>query len=269
MGNTDEKERQIANLSVSKMGVAMRCPLQFRFRYKDRIPEPTPTNMLAGRVVHAVLEDALTDVIAGKSLPDAKTMDDWYLRQWDREWADAESKPWFGGWDFKGADNAAGIKEDCRGLIPLARTDVLPDIRPVLVEHEFAMDVDGVPIKGVLDLLEEGNLISDWKTAEKMSKSADDVDIQVSGYSEWKVKHFALDPETEVTKFRKIFLLYGRRPRVEIKEYDVNSRHRAFFRQAAVEIWKAVQADCYIPNPNGWWCGADWCYFWHGCKGAV
>jgi hypothetical protein len=260
---------EIANLSVTKMGCAMRCPLQFRFRYKDRIPEPTPINMFAGRIVHAILEDALTDVIAGKGLPAAPTMDDQYLKHWDREWAETESKPWFGGWDFGIDKDGTRLKEECRALLPLALYEVLPTIKPILVEHSFEMDVDGVPVKGVLDLMQEGNLLVDWKTGDKLPKSADAVDIQVAGYSEWKVRHFGLDTETEVTAFQKIFLIFGRRPRVEKKDYAVTSGHRAFFRQSAAEIWKAVQADCYIPNPNGWWCGEKWCSFWHGCRGAI
>ncbi|WP_245565436.1 RecB family exonuclease [Nocardioides insulae] len=56
-------------LSPSRAGDFLSCPLLYRFRTIDRLPEPTSVDALRGTLVHKVLED-LFDLPAGDRTPD-------------------------------------------------------------------------------------------------------------------------------------------------------------------------------------------------------
>ena len=47
----------LGSLSPSRAGDFMACPLLFRFRTVDRLPEPSSPDAVRGTVVHKVLED--------------------------------------------------------------------------------------------------------------------------------------------------------------------------------------------------------------------
>ena len=49
-------EQALLNLSPSSAGDFKSCPLKFKFRSIDRLPEPTSTAAARGSLVHAVLE---------------------------------------------------------------------------------------------------------------------------------------------------------------------------------------------------------------------
>jgi putative RecB family exonuclease len=59
----------IGSLSPSRAGDFMTCPLLYRFRTVDRLPEPSSPDAVRGTVVHKVLED-LFDLPASQRTPD-------------------------------------------------------------------------------------------------------------------------------------------------------------------------------------------------------
>src|SRR5579863_8004113 len=74
-------------LSPSRAGDFMTCPLLYRFRVIDRIPEPPTTATARGTLVHAVLE-RLFDLPAAGRTPDAAQ--DMLIPEWTRLCADDE-----------------------------------------------------------------------------------------------------------------------------------------------------------------------------------
>ena len=59
----------VGSLSPSRAGDFMTCPLLYRFRTVDRLPEPSSPDAVRGTVVHKVLEE-LFDLPAGHRTPD-------------------------------------------------------------------------------------------------------------------------------------------------------------------------------------------------------
>ncbi|WP_300401524.1 PD-(D/E)XK nuclease family protein [Nocardioides sp.] len=57
----------IGSLSPSRAGDFLQCPLLYRFRTIDRLPEPTSPDALRGTVVHKVLEDLFDVPAAGRT----------------------------------------------------------------------------------------------------------------------------------------------------------------------------------------------------------
>lgn len=56
------------SLSPSRAGDFQNCPLLYRFRVIDRLPEPADPMMVRGTLVHAVLEDLFADDAAARTL---------------------------------------------------------------------------------------------------------------------------------------------------------------------------------------------------------
>src|SRR5687768_13203654 len=59
----------LGSLSPSRAGDFMTCPLLYRFRTVDRLPEPSSPDAVRGTVVHKVLED-LFDLPAAQRTAD-------------------------------------------------------------------------------------------------------------------------------------------------------------------------------------------------------
>jgi putative RecB family exonuclease len=56
------------SLSPSRAGDFQNCPLLFRFRVIDRLPQPPDPVMVRGTLVHAVLEDLFAEAAPGRTL---------------------------------------------------------------------------------------------------------------------------------------------------------------------------------------------------------
>src|SRR5215813_1526113 len=64
-GVSEEQRSQLPSLSPSRAADFKTCPLLYRFRTIDRIPEPPTPDQARGTLVHAVLE-RLFDLPAGE-----------------------------------------------------------------------------------------------------------------------------------------------------------------------------------------------------------
>ncbi|MGA8986661.1 RecB family exonuclease [Aeromicrobium sp.] len=68
MDDTDAPQAVRRSLSPSRAGDFQTCPLLYRFRTIDRLPESPDPAMVRGTLVHAVLEDLFDDPSAGRTL---------------------------------------------------------------------------------------------------------------------------------------------------------------------------------------------------------
>jgi putative RecB family exonuclease len=69
------------SLSPSRAADFMQCPLLYRFRVIDRLPEAPNAAATRGTVVHAVLERVFDAPAAERSVPRARAM---VAREWER-----------------------------------------------------------------------------------------------------------------------------------------------------------------------------------------
>jgi putative RecB family exonuclease len=151
------------SLSPSRAGDFLTCPLLYRFRVIDRLPEPPSPAAARGTLVHAVLEHLFDEPAAGRTPEVARSL---LAPEWDRLAAqepelaglfesDAERATWL--------DEAAGMLdsyfrlEDPRRLEPAHRE---LSVRTVLAS--------GLQLRGYIDRLDvapSGDIrIVDYKT---------------------------------------------------------------------------------------------------------
>ncbi len=148
-------------LSPSRANDYMQCPLLFRFRVVDRLPEPPSPAAVRGTLVHAVLERLFDSPAGARTLDAARALlrPCWAAIVAERpECADlpdaADEDAWFGQAD--GLLRTYFTLEDPNRLEPAER------------ELAVSVEVDGIEMRGIIDRVDvapDGAVrIVDYKT---------------------------------------------------------------------------------------------------------
>jgi putative RecB family exonuclease len=149
-------------LSFSAISAYRACPLQFRFRYIDQLPEDTVSaSLVFGSAIHSCFQFHFQELLAGNDAPDLDTLLAVYQDAWDREskrivrFARGEDINTLGKLAERvlvafqhsplaqPAGRLIGVEEDLRGsLVPgcpdlLARVDLIEDAETELVVTDF------------------------------------------------------------------------------------------------------------------------------------
>ena len=175
-------------VSASRLNLWLKCPLAFRLRYIDCVPEPSTPSLFIGKQVHQGLERlyrrrqlGLETELEEVTVP--------LLAGWE-EAVNAE------GLQFASSQEEAKVRDQVVSLLA-AYFQQLPadESRPLAVETSLScplIDPEsgedlGIPLVGIVDLVlaeEAGPVIADFKTAAS-SKPPPDIqhEIQLSCYS--------------------------------------------------------------------------------------
>ncbi|MFD4933970.1 RecB family exonuclease [Streptomyces virginiae] len=157
-----------SSLSPSRASDFMQCPLLYRFRVIDRLPEKPSAAATRGTLVHAVLERLFDHPAQERTAPAAKAL---LPGQWDRL---LESKPELMGL-FPEGDEGAGLARwltEAEALVE--RWFTLEDpTRLEPVEREFFVETElgsGLRLRGIIDRVDvapTGEVrIVDYKTGK-------------------------------------------------------------------------------------------------------
>ncbi len=148
-GAPDPADARVPGLSPSRANDFMQCPLLFRFRVVDRLPEPPSEAAARGTLVHAVLE-RLYDAPAGDRTPEHA------LSLLGPQWESLqEARPEYA--DLVG--DAAGLEAWLGRAGELVGTyfrledpnRLEPRSRELAVRHQLA---DGPQLRGIVDRLD-------------------------------------------------------------------------------------------------------------------
>lgn len=278
--DSTEPPAMMRNLSVSKIETALLCGLKLKYGYVDRLPKLAAWVLVAGNVLHEILEFALREFVKTGKYPDWKALDDLYEPTWTRRIAQEESKKDFIGWENRPDDPREKIHREYRPLIRLAREEVLPTLNPwrfgdePVIEYKIELELDSevgpFPLLGYIDYLDASGVLMDWKTTSlnkegELSKRAQRTWLQFAAYSLWA---YPIVGE-ENLPCEKIFLVRGEKPFVKRKPFVVGPAHREWFVKVAASVWKMIKTGLYLPNTEGWWCSPDFCPFFGGCRGEI
>ncbi|MFC7310581.1 RecB family exonuclease [Streptomyces monticola] len=164
-----------ASLSPSRASDFMQCPLLYRFRVIDKLPEKPSEAATRGTLVHAVLERLFDAPAAERTAPRAKSL---IPGQWDRlRTAKPELEELFAG-DGEGADDEGAGERMARWLAQAESlverwftledpTRLEPAERELFVETELE---SGLKLRGIIDRVDvapTGEVrIVDYKTGK-------------------------------------------------------------------------------------------------------
>lgn len=252
--NTPRK-RTIA-LSPSRASDYQKCPLSYRFRAIDKIPEPKTVAQVKGTLVHAVLEQLHQSPREERTYPAAV----------------AQLKPQWRAMQEKDADLLELVPED--NLL-----DFLVDARELLkgyfhMENPAGFDCDavekyvdtvlpnGVPVRGFIDRVDvapTGEVrVVDYKTGKKpQPRYSQDAQFQMKFYALVYWRLFDVIPTQLRLMYLKVMDSLFLAPTREELEY---------FERDLEQLWAKIEADgksgSFRPKKNPL---CNWCSFQDLC----
>ncbi|MFV3648799.1 PD-(D/E)XK nuclease family protein [Mycobacterium tuberculosis] len=240
-------------LSPSRATDFKQCPLLYRFRAIDRLPEATSAAQLRGSVVHAALEQ-LYGLPAGLRSPD--TARSLVQRAWDQMVA---AEPELAGELDPGQPTQ--LLEDARALVSgYYRLEDPTRFDPQCCEQRVEVELaDGTLLRGYIDRIDvaaTGELrVVDYKTGK--APPAARVLAEFKAMFQMKFYAVALFRSRGVppTRLRLIYLADG-----QLLDYSPDRDELLRFEKTLMAIWRAIQSagetGDFRPNPSRL---CDWC----------
>lgn len=166
-------------LSISRIKMFLRCPLQYCFKYVEGINIPPDGNLLLGKSIHKALEVNYRQKIQTRVDLPVEQLFEIHATAFD-EMTKAEEVAF-------DEDEDPGKLKDCGiGCLKAYCAELAPSIQPVSVEEHFVLEFDNVPysFQGYLDIVDEKGFIRDHKCVKRSyAANAAEEDIQLTGYN--------------------------------------------------------------------------------------
>ena len=249
-------------ISWSALSTFRQCPLKYRFRYIDGLPEESVSSALVfGSWIHSAVEQHYQAILSGDPKPDLDSLLFAYRSAWLPHDPDAIQ---FGGSETPASLDALASKMFTAFLnSPAASVQG----RVLGVEEEIrGMLVQGVPdLYGRVDLLTEDSdslVVTDIKTSRgKWSQEQ----VEDSGEQLLLYSHLAseISPGKKI-ETRFLVLTKTKEPVVEehVREVELGNVKRTL---AGVErVWRAIESGVFYPAPSVMYCSS--CGYRAACR---
>ena len=240
-------------LSPSRAADFKTCPLLYRFRCIDKLPQPPSLAATRGTVVHADLEELFDLPAAQRTLGRAQSM---LPAAWQRVLAEEPAVATLFAEDSDGAE-LAGWLDSANGL--LANYFTLEDpsrLEPAAREEFIEVTVDGVQLRGYVDRLDvspAGDIrVVDYKTGASPREAFEAKAL-------FQMKFYALVLwRTRGVVPRALRLMYLADS--DTLTYTPDAEELVRFERTIMAIWAAIeratQSGDFRPSPSRL---CDWC----------
>lgn len=240
-------------LSPSRATDFKQCPLLYRFRAIDRLPEATSAAQLRGSVVHAALEQ-LYRLPAGLRSPD--TARSLVQRAWDQMVA---AEPELAGELDPGQPTQ--LLEDARALVSgYYRLEDPTRFDPQCCEQRVEVELaDGTLLRGYIDRIDvaaTGELrVVDYKTGKAPPAARALAEFKAMFQMKFYAVALFRSRGVPPTRLRLIYLADG-----QLLDYSPDRDELLRFEKTLMAIWRAIQSagetGDFRPNPSRL---CDWC----------
>lgn len=240
-------------LSPSRATDFKQCPLLYRFRAIDRLPEATSAAQLRGSVVHAALEQ-LYGLPAGLRSPD--TARSLVQRAWDQMVA---AEPELAGEMDPGQPTQ--LLEDARALVSgYYRLEDPTRFDPQCCEQRVEVELaDGTLLRGYIDRIDvaaTGELrVVDYKTGKAPPAARALAEFKAMFQMKFYAVALFRSRGVPPTRLRLIYLADG-----QLLDYSPDRDELLRFEKTLMAIWRAIQSagetGDFRPNPSRL---CDWC----------
>ena len=253
-------------LSYSAVRTFQGCPLKYRFRYIDGLPEDCVSSSLVfGSAIHAAVEFYFTEQLAGEVEPSPDQLLDVYQQTWrDR----AEQEVRFN--KSETADSLHGLAD--RMLEAFLASDLTKQDGTVIgVEEEIRgqLSADIPDLLGRVDLLLETNdsvIVQDFKTSRSAWNEhlAEDQSEQLLLYGDLARR---LVPGKKV-RLQFAVITKAKSPKVQLLEASFDESKLDRTKRVFESVWSAISAGHFYPAPNPMQCSGcgyrSQCDAWRG-----
>ena len=239
----------VEHLSYSSITTYLNCARQWRYKYVLRQSQPTSEEQALGTATHRAVQNFLK---SGGSV----------LTGFTEAWPEAAA-----GVTFKSAPESVFNE----GVRLLSNEKVQYGLNALSlrseadIERRIELNVPGVPVPviGFIDWIDADGRPCDLKTsARSWTQSRADSELQPTFYLA------ALNQAGErVNHFRYVTLIKTKEPKLETFNTERNGRDYFWLFKLVQEVWQAIEAGAFPPNPTSWQCAPGGCAFWQECRG--
>ncbi|WP_414687984.1 RecB family exonuclease [Mycobacterium sp.] len=246
-------------LSPSRASDFKQCPLLYRFRAIDRLPEPTSAAQLRGSVVHAALEQ-LYALPAPQRLP--ATVVTLAAEAWDRVIAEQPELA-----DMLDAAQRGELLEEAKALLSgYYRLEDPTRFDPQSCEQRVEVELaDGTLLRGFVDRIDvapTGEMrVVDYKTGKAPPEARALAEFKAMFQMKFYAVALLRSRGVLATRLRLLYLADG-----EVLDYTPDLGELERFEKTLMAIWRAIQSagatGDFRPNPSRL---CDWCAYHAQC----
>ncbi|MET4432259.1 MULTISPECIES: RecB family exonuclease [unclassified Mycolicibacterium] len=246
-------------LSPSRASDFKQCPLLYRFRAIDRLPEPASTAQVRGSVVHAALEQLYSLPAADRGPATAMTLVD---PAWDRV---AGERPDFAA-EFA-PELRAELLEQARQLLSgYYRLEDPTRFDPQSCEQRVEVELsDGTLLRGFVDRIDvapTGELrVVDYKTGRAPSAARELAEAKAMFQMKFYAVALLRSRDVLPARLRLLYLADG-----QVLDYTPDLDELLRFEKTLMAMWSAIQTagvtGDFRPNPSRL---CDWCAHHQHC----
>ena len=249
-------------LSNSQINLYSQCSLKYKFQYVDLLPKPfKPSGLAFGSAIHSTLSwlhrEAMTNGVSIEKL--YKIFDaDWYSQKSETE--------------IRYKNGEEGMRLEVMAKEMLAQYCQLPPGRAKGIDVPFSVPLidprngksPAIDLEGVIDLIEEGDIITEFKTSAQMMDSKDaDESLQLTIYSYAYERLYQRPPRL----LKVIDFVKSKKPKLIVLETKRDTASYKRLYGVAAQVQKGVNLKIFFPR-TGFWCKdceyAEKCQVWHG-----
>jgi len=234
-------------LSPSRAADFKQCPLLYRFRAIDRLPEPPSTAQLRGSVVHSALEQLYGRPAAERGPQTALSLVD---PAWERVLAAHPDLV-----DGLGADERAQLLGEARALLSgYYRLEDPTRFNPESCEQRIEVELaDGTLLRGFVDRIDVAGTgevrVVDYKTGKAPPAARALAEFKALFQMKFYAVALLRSRDVLATRLRLIYLADG-----QLLDYTPDLDELLRFEKTLIAIWRAIQSTGatgdFRPNPS-------------------
>jgi CRISPR/Cas system-associated exonuclease Cas4 (RecB family) len=236
-------------LSPSQVNAYLSCPAKWYYRYGAGLPDPASGALVRGKAVHSVIAYAMTAKMEGYTL-DPGAAAEIIEPAWDAAAEGAEFQPY---------EDVEQLKRSGAALAEKWLAEAGPFVQPAAVELPVMGVIGGVPVRGIVDLLDTSGRVIDLKTAtRKPSAITPDQALQLATYA-------AITPGAS-GEARIDSLISTKEPQLIQIEHTPGAAGRRLVERMYPLVVEGIAAGVYMPNRASVRCSKRFCSYWSACQ---
>ncbi len=240
-------------LSPSRVNTYLSCSARYWYKYGLQLPDVQGSSLAIGKALHSAMKINFEQKIETKQdLPLAGVLGV-YNDAWNQELERTE---------FEDGENKDDLKQMGASLVQKYLDEAAPHIEPAAVEMPVSGSIGGVPVRGIIDLLDVNGRIIDLKSANKSPSKGrirPDYRFQVATYA-------ALAPQASGEVRLDTIVKLKREVKLVPQTFQLGP---ADLRQVEVMYPLAKEgmlSGIYTPQRNGFLCSRRYCPYWRSCE---
>jgi hypothetical protein len=237
-------------LSPTQVRTFIDCQVRWYFKYVEHLDDPQNASLALGKAVHAALaENFLQKIDTFVDLPVLGVVA-LFRRAWQEQVEETVFRP---------DDDVEQLGKCGEVLVTKYMGDAAPLIQPVAVEMPVAGEIGGVPVRGIVDLVDSEGQIIDLKTrCRRPTGIASDTAFQLTTYYQLTTGANGM--------VRIDTLVKTKAPQLIQQSYSIGARDLKATGMLYPLARKNMQRGGHVPNRVSMLCSRKNCPFWERCE---